>query len=402
MFLDNMIKTTKTGRSFSILHGFKITIVICFVSTSLSIFFSYLDLFQVRCYFQQTKLFEIQKKNTTIQTSLDRNNEDFMGDTNESDPNLYTTSYPRIAWLMSYPNSGTSFTMKLVGLGGNKTVATNYGLEADTSYSTSNVPLYPHSPHGPYLLNPKKSLPKQYILTKTHCGGRCADCSPKGYIETKTSFMNRCAQGSRRNHSLTLGKEIVWYDPEIVERVIHLIRNPFDNLVSNFHLVHHEEAKKSKNNNEKSKNWLNTYPNDMHGFRKWCLDENRKHAEEEKELLSSEIVDIFERNNIPCHAHFYRYAKWHDFAIAVTHELKLPALVIVYEEYGDKFNMTATKIFDFLEMEPISGTVPPFVGGKTYIDYFTESEREDAMMLVKACIENEKTWNLVQRYQEDG
>lgn len=56
---------------------------------------------------------------------------------------------PHIAWLMSFPNSGTSYTLRLV--------------------QTS----------GPYLRQQTANeLPKTYILTKTHCGGRCVHCIP--------------------------------------------------------------------------------------------------------------------------------------------------------------------------------------------------------------------------------
>ena len=41
---------------------------------------------------------------------------------------------------------------------------------------------------------------------------------------------------SNSNGNLWNKKEITGYDPLLVQRAVHIIRNPFDNLVSNFHL----------------------------------------------------------------------------------------------------------------------------------------------------------------------
>jgi hypothetical protein len=218
-------------------------------------------------------------------------------------------SSPRVAWLMSYPNSGTSFTMDLVHKGGNKSVATNYGLECVGG--SRNLPLYSNSPAGPYIINPNKTLPTEYILTKTHCGGRCVECGPEGYMENQTYFMSRCAQGSRKNNMHRRNKEIVWYDPHLVQRAIHIIRNPFDNLVSNFHLARHEHAKTKKNK------WLIKYSNDITGFREWCFDQNAKYSEREKLLLPKDVVNFFEEQDIPCHAHFFKFAKVSILSVAL-------------------------------------------------------------------------------------
>lgn len=88
---------------------------------------------------------------------------------------------PDIAWLMSFPNSGTSYTMRLVQAVSNTTAATNYAEECKQDDSGQVATLY-DSPSGPYLRQQVFSggmpLPKRYILTKTHCGGRCVHCIP--------------------------------------------------------------------------------------------------------------------------------------------------------------------------------------------------------------------------------
>jgi len=83
---------------------------------------------------------------------------------------------PDIAWLMSFPNSGTSYTMRLVQAVSNTTAATNYAEECQQDASGRVATLF-DSPSGPYLRQ-QVPLPKRYILTKTHCGGRCVHCIP--------------------------------------------------------------------------------------------------------------------------------------------------------------------------------------------------------------------------------
>ena len=97
------------------------------------------------------------------------------------DSSSSSSSLPDIAWLMSFPNSGTSYTMRLVQAVSNTTAATNYAEECKQDNSGHVATLY-GSQSGPYLRQQVHdggmSLPKKYILTKTHCGGRCVHCIP--------------------------------------------------------------------------------------------------------------------------------------------------------------------------------------------------------------------------------
>ena len=209
---------------------------------------------------------------------------------------------PKIAWLMSYPNSGTSYTMKLVGQASDRSTASNYGLECGFGVNGDNVPLYDTSPNGPYITHPDRELPKHYIITKTHCGGRCVECGPSSYIETKESFMGMCAKGAHVS-STNMTKVHVKYDPKLAQRAIHLIRNPFNNIVSNFHLEQHKNFKKKRHT------WLKEYSNDAIGFRKWCNNIDAKYENEEKSsrLIPKSIANMFE--GIPCHKSFYAFAQ---------------------------------------------------------------------------------------------
>ena len=74
-----------------------------------------------------------------------------------------------VAWLMSFPNSGTSYTIHLIRETSNTTTATNYALEGDIKDEAS-VPAIEGSEDGPYLELIKTiqtTIPEKFILTKT-------------------------------------------------------------------------------------------------------------------------------------------------------------------------------------------------------------------------------------------
>jgi hypothetical protein len=122
--------------------------------------------------------------------------------------------------VISFPNSGTSFTSLLIRLASNTTSGTNYGMETNPGASAMSVPVYDWSEFGPYWIHPPGHLhpsevtsmpidnntkhsttskgekggsnvrnydipsPTSSIITKTHCGSRCVMCPPQEYLET--------------------------------------------------------------------------------------------------------------------------------------------------------------------------------------------------------------------------
>ena len=52
----------------------------------------------------------------------------------------------------------------------------------------------------------------------------------------------------------------VRYKQDLVKRVVHIIRNPLDNIVARFHLERGRYA------SMKNETWLNEYPDDKIGF----------------------------------------------------------------------------------------------------------------------------------------
>ena len=212
------------------------------------------------------------------------------------------------------------------------------------------------------------------VLTKTHCGGRCAHCPPRRYVETLSTFLGECLSGARKvpapgapgGYAKVFGS----YDPNLVGRAVHVVRNPFDNAVSRFH---HEQKQHKKQRDEKGRKWLERYPNDPQGFRRWCADEDL--AVDGTEFAYDGLEGRM--GGIPCRSEMYRYARWHSLAIESARALDLPVLHVYYEDYRTDLSGTADAMLDFLGLERV-GTLPSFDSRKDYSDYFTREERAAA------------------------
>jgi hypothetical protein len=95
-----------------------------------------------------------------------------------------------IVWLMSFPNSGTSYTMNNVRRTSNMTTATNYANEAMQTAGRL-VPVQHNLPDGPFLLLPQMQIPK-YSLTKTHCTADCDACQIRDPVRALDQFDEGC------------------------------------------------------------------------------------------------------------------------------------------------------------------------------------------------------------------
>jgi hypothetical protein len=122
-----------------------------------------------------------------------------------------TTTPTNIAWLMSFPNSGTSYTINNVRRTTNATTATNYAYEALMAANQS-VPVQPEQlPDGPFLLLPHMQVPK-YILTKTHCTAYCDACQTMDTIRALNQFDEGCRITTRGKFP-NLTKIVQPYEP---------------------------------------------------------------------------------------------------------------------------------------------------------------------------------------------
>ncbi|KAL7560456.1 hypothetical protein ACA910_020500 [Epithemia clementina (nom. ined.)] len=300
----------------------------------------------------------------------------------------------KIAWLMSFPNSGTSFTIKHIRYLGMTQTATNYGHENTQLSSGEAVPVFSDQPGGPFWMDPdvhpELAFPSRLVLVKTHCGGRCETCPPQRYFESTYSFRQQCLTGKSR-HFIN-GQRIdekVSYPADRVAKAIHLIRDPFDNVVSRFHM----ETKGNRSAID--------YDVDREGFRQYCFWLNDQYKEDEKKariLYHSKLLIVMK--DVPCRADFFRYVEWHNQAFALTQDLGLETLVVHYDEYTSDMKGVSKRLLQFLDLSA-RGTPYAFEPGKEYRnEYFTARERR-AVHQAFQFMASLQTWTHIKQYFAD-
>lgn len=300
-----------------------------------------------------------------------------------------------VAWLMSFPNSGTTYTNHLIQGYTNTTTATNYGHEQSTK--DESISIFSDSIDGPFFRYPSRSLPPKYILTKTHCGGECDDCQTPGhekYIDTLDDFERACRTGKR----IANGTKVrTTYAPDIPKRAVHLIRDPFDNIVARLH--NREGRWADRDNERKFEERLHIYNRTKEGFRAYCQYRDNRSFKIEKKRHHALSIDLFEyTRQIPCYAEFITYVLWHNHAIALVAEKCIPVLTMFYEDYETNWNRTVNKLLDFLLLSPAEGTeAEKFIIGKHYKEYYEDHERKAVVNLVQG-LASEELWALLQRY----
>jgi Sulfotransferase domain len=300
----------------------------------------------------------------------------------------------QIVWLMSFPNSGTSYTSRLVRDATQTFTASNYADETPEGRQGIFVPVYANETRGPFWIIPAASQdvytkPSSLVLTKTHCGIRCSLCSPNEYAETTYSFRRRCLVTKWIEVDAQTGRarpEYSVYSSEHVTKAVHLMRNPFDNVVSRFHLEHNGPN-----------HTAHAYAPNRHGFLRYCLSIDYKYTQQEIEYMHFQenklLQDLW---RVPCHADFVKYVEWHNLAFVTTADLHLTTYVLHYDWYRTRYAAVLQELLAFLEL-PQTAAPPLFQAGKVYDDYYSREER----LIVKrafAFMASRQTWEQVQVY----
>jgi hypothetical protein len=456
---------------------------------------------------QATLLEQEQKHNSSINKTPIDGDDTQQSDYEEQSILTETLFDPQIVWLASFPNSGTSFTMSMVTRATNTSFATNYGLESNYGLrDTPSLPIYgPDHPEGPFMPDPitsyhHKQLPYgRYVITKTHCGGYCFNCGPKEYAygynnsitsssssssssissaisiskntnattggsinSNKTappipiasqplpppplSFLHDCASGHAVDDHGNLID--VSYPPERVSKVIHLIRNPFHNVIARFHLErkHHRD-----DNTTKDQLWLENHPDNGIGMSLFCDEidaiqvrgdkesdfftsdyflKNESNEEKDEEDIKVSFTSALRNgdgdhhdatipgspssskewnniiNNVPCRGDFFRYVQWHNLLHESLDYLptKLPVLTVYYENYQQStFIDTAQSILEFLDLEAVPGDKrgnikwSKFESRKDYDSFFT-SEQKHYIKMFLTTLSSSRVRNDIKHY----
>ena len=302
-------------------------------------------------------------------------------------------THPKIAWLMSFPNSGTSFTIHMTREASNTTTATNYAGEGDIDDLPSTPAIEGAlGEQGPFLelIRGRYTNMPEHILTKTHCTGFCSNCGPyKLLFETPRSFMRGCLSGSRAVHGKR-GLQIVdtMYDPKLVAKAIHIFRHPLDNTVARFHLEFNEE------NEAGNAKYVLKYPKNATGFQRWCARSDTKLDLFETRYLDDDLTSKLRK--IPCFNEFFKYVQWHNMAFYTTHEMELDVLYLHYHEYEANFTQARDKVLKFLEL-PLVAVGVDFHPGKVYRHYYSRADKIAIREFIQEYATRD-TWSMVKNY----
>jgi hypothetical protein len=299
-----------------------------------------------------------------------------------------------VSWLMSFPNSGTTYTNHLIQDYTNTTTATNYGQEQDTK--NDSISIYPNSTDGPFFRYPFWSKPPRFVLTKTHCGGECDACQDPGseqYISTLEAFEEACCTGKR---IFSNTKVRTLYSSDLPKRAVHLIRDPFDNIVARLHL---KERRWGRHHNDtKYEERLDVFNKTKEGFRAYCKFRDMRSLKQElhRHVLTKELLEYAIK--VPCYAEFISYTQWHNHAIELVAKKSIPLMILFYEDYALDWDKTVNQILKFLSLSPARGaTAETFILGKHYDEFYVEEEKLAAIKLMQALASTE-LWKLLQRY----
>jgi hypothetical protein len=331
---------------------------------------------------------------------------------------------PRIVWLLSFPNSGTTYTLRYIQGRTQTTTATNYGASEQVGYNTS-IPVDSNVPEGPFFRHPHWPVPKHSILTKTHCEAHRVRVPLDDFITAC-----RTGQASLQNGSHVHVQTTRYPLPAAA---VHLIRHPVDNIVARMH--YHQKQRAAKELPTQDRSTPTSTTTTKEDWKAYCDYIDNSTLQRYQKTLRKE-QDFWNRylRPVPCALEFYRYFQWHGHAHAMVSSLSLTPLymVVYYENYTSHFDDAVRELLEFLHWnatailssqqqtsdnvvstwawppavvrldllddDPIPPAPPEFVPGKTYPDVLTRSQMAAVQRLGRAMIPNNATWALLSHY----
>jgi hypothetical protein len=178
---------------------------------------------------------------------------------------------------------------------------------------------------------------------------------------------------------------------------VHLIRNPFDNLIARLHLA----VKRRKRLGWDDEALEQFSHSSRASYLAWCNYVDNRHAKalEKTKLISSNVKALMK--GLPCHSDWFRYVQWHNRAIQVTTEqLHVPVHYLFYENYSTNYNETLYGLLEFLNLLPAVNEPLSFQPGKTYMSMYSPEEIQAATRFVRAMA-TPACWNLLKRYFDE-
>lgn len=330
---------------------------------------------------------------------------------------------PALAWLLAFPDSGAAYTTTLLSASSRYATATNDGAVVQKSPTLDvsrivrntyeSVPVSKVHPNGPFKVHLDLELPlfTSFLLTETH-SGFCRECPPNEYdITSLEHFFDKCRTANKLEKAkdttslMTSDK----YDADRVKKAIHLIRNPFDNVVANFLNFHREQTELVSVGVSVKPHYVTTLSPDPEGFLRWCNHQDTAFTEEDREHYDPETLALL--FHVPCHAEFVKYARWHNAAFQIVQASAntglntadggrdIPTLVIKYEDYVYKFGLTIQAILRFLDL-PHRGPLKRIDNYVSYWKFYTPEMKLYTRSLLHK-LASEQTWEYLLEYMTE-
>jgi hypothetical protein len=215
-------------------------------------------------------------------------------------------------------------------------------------------------------------------------------CPPEKYSESSYSFRRRCltTKWLEVQEDGSLERTFAQYKPDRIAKAIHLIRDPFINIVSRFLLENEIPGREA-----------NKFNRTRQGFRKYCRSIDNLFSQNEQKMvfLEADILSLIRK--VPCHEDFIRYVEWHNLAFSTADDFQLPTYVVHYEWYSSRYNATVQELLQFLELEQKAEPLP-FQESKPYA-FFTSEERA-ALEKAFRMMASFKTWKHLSPYFGHG
>jgi hypothetical protein len=297
-----------------------------------------------------------------------------------------------VAWLLTYAGSASSKEiLQLVQQRSGTTTATNYDVARPQSIAVSVHPEYGTS--GPFVRDPFSPLPPRYILTSTHCGSLCVlpqqACRMLPRPEDDLlDFALACTSGRRYFQEQ---ERAVSYDAHIVQRAVHVLRDPFATIVHRMQLALPHAFLNATDAFFRLENGTSSWGNRTDMVFNWChyLDQSTTF------VLPDEMGAY---GHIACAEEWYRYVQWHNMAVSLVSTKSLPVHYVWVEDLPDSI----PDLLDFLQLDAVSNLdVPSYSDNdSTSLDmWWDATTRRDAARLMRAWASN-ATWDLIRHYVE--
>lgn len=298
---------------------------------------------------------------------------------------------PVVSMFMSFPDSGSRYSLAAVEMATEYSTATFYGKEIVEMNGAAQVtevatPVFKELNSGPFLTSDLMEPGKgKGLLTRTYCNGYClSDCTCKEYNISPDDFMKACLTSVAPDNTVT------HLDPSIFTKAIILIRNPFDNIIGRFH-YEFRLSTSDGGNNEFFNGWGGKkFTKDGDGFRNWCAFVDNANKDEGQECFEDDTELLRLMGKVPCHSEFYKYVHWYNNAFVSTKDKF--STTMYHEDFFFRPDGQINELVNFLDLDKTGNTFE--FNLRDYEYYYTPDEKRNILELINYMGSEDTLYNL--------